>query len=324
VCPADKGELDLNVVNKDWVSEGEFECTKCGRKYEIRDGVPYFFEKGNGFEWGNNISEQGIVNNIAESLDEENLTWAKIIALSNLFLNKLKDRKESIDTIFRVIEKVVAITSANSQLQAYLTQAATAARYDIEIYRGTFTLPERILRYVVGNFESSQGIVVEGACATGECLMQLARFLDSSFYLGLDISGTMVRNAQQKSAVNMLFVQADICSLPIRENSSGIYVLNNVFDRVVDPLEACRQADNILNHEQSELVLSNCDPLQFGYTTGEGKEIIFVPKEKQITLEDGLRIAGFRPVISQKGIWQIETVAYGEEFLQYKSLVGRR
>ncbi len=324
VCPADQGELELDVANRDWISEGKFQCTECDATYNIRNGVPYFFDDGNGYEWDKDISEEKILASIIDSIGKDSITWTQIIALSNLFLDRFRDRKQAIDAIFKVVERVVATIDANSQLQAYLTQAATAARYNLENYRGTFTLPNDILKFVIGNYQPSSGIVVEGACATGECLLQLTEAIGSDFYLGLDIAGAMVRNAQQQALENMLFVQADICSLPIRTNSAGIYVLNNVFDRVMDPQKACEQANRILNKEQSELVLSNCDPLQYGYVTEEGLEVTFVPEEKQISLEKGFELAGFRVVVEQKGIWPIYTVAYDQEFLPYKSLGGRR
>ena len=34
VCPADKAKLDVNEAAK------ILQCTKCGRRYQVRDGVP--------------------------------------------------------------------------------------------------------------------------------------------------------------------------------------------------------------------------------------------------------------------------------------------
>lgn len=212
----------------------------------------------------------------------------------------------------------------NDDEVSFLTQAATAARYNAESYRGTFTLSATILKYLTENYGGGARAIVEGACATGECLSEITGTLNSDFYLGLDISGSLVRQAQEKAIENTLFVQGNICSLPLRENSADIYLLNNVFDRVVDPPEACRQADSILNGQQSFLILSNCDPLQFTYETESGDEINFVPKKKQLSLERGLKSSGFQKVLEERGVWQINTIAYGNESLPYKSLVGRR
>ncbi len=324
VCPSDKEELKLNINKSDSISEGEFQCNECGKTYEIRDGVPYFFEKGNGFEWKDNSSDKRIIEDIAETISDKDLTWSKIIALGPIFLNGTKDRRKAIDKIFNAIEEVIRISNVGNETEAYLTQAATTARYDIEIYRGTFKLPKKIMEYLSKNYDKEQGIIVEGACATGDCLLEIKNKLNSEFYIGLDISGAMARESQRNAEENMLFIQGDISSLPLKKNSVGIYALNNVFDRVANPLEACSRANSALNKENSFLVLSNCDPLQFKYTTEEGEEIIFVPKEKQLSLDEGLIQSGFTKIMEQKGTWQIETAAYGKESLPYRSLIGVR
>lgn len=324
--------------------------------------MPYFFEKGNGFEWSEDdkFGKDGklskddnlnlIINSITSSFEDAGTTWSKIIALSGFFLAEYKDRKKAIDTIFDVVTKVSKKARADADLEAFLMQAATAARYDIEIYRGTFIPPTQILNFIAQNYrgsklildgfidESSSGLIVEGACANGECLRALTnrrtytnhevKFnFKMDFALGLDISGSMIRNAQKNVPPEirdyMLFVQGDISSLPLKANSVGLYILNNVFDRVIDPLKACEQA-NLILRQKGIFVLSNCDPLQFGYTTDSGEEIIFVPKDKQVSLKGGLTRAGFNILLEEQGVWNIETVAYGSEELPYKSLIGTK
>ncbi|MFH1505825.1 MAG: methyltransferase domain-containing protein [archaeon] len=315
VCPADYSELTLDTERSDLVSDGAFVCTTCGKTYEIKNGVPYFFEKGNGFEW----RETSFVSSIAETLGDRDLTWSKILSLSGSFLSSFGNRKRAIDEIFDMIEKVIETTEVEDEVAAYLMQAGTAARYDIETYRGTFLLPRDILAFLATRF-SGTGILVEGACATGECLVEIAGELNSEFYLGLDISGGMVRQAQQIASPKMLFVQGDIRFLPLRQSSAGVYVMNNVFDRVVDPPKASREANRILDNTRSLFVPSNCDPLQYAY----GDDIVWVPPEKQISLEQGLELAGFRKMMETRDVWNIETAAYGKEALPTISLVGGR
>lgn len=324
VCPLDQAELQLNIGNFDLISEGELKCGECKKVYEIRKGVPYFFESGNGFEWKESDGSSNIAASITETLENMDLTWSKIIALSPFFLRRYGDRKKAIDGIFGVVEDVMRTSEANNETKAYLTQAATAVRYDTEVYRGTFKLPRKVLNYLVNNYSAGRGIAMEGACATGDCLLQIAESIDSKFYMGLDISGMLAREAQKKATDNVLFVQGDISSLPLKKSAGEIYILNNVFDRVVNPRKASSEANRILKAENSFFVLSNCDPLQFGYTTDSGLEIAFVPKENQLSLEEGLKVAGFQKVVEQKGIWKVETIAYGVERLPYKSLVGGR
>ncbi len=314
-CPLDKQELFLDIESRDAVSDGQYICSRCKTIYPIINGVPYFFATGNGFEWDATSTLPEIKQRLAETQDIQVL-WKMILSLAPFLLTQTKDRKLSIDTLF----EIVTSSPRDPATQAILMQAATAARYDLENYRGTFTLDNEIICSLQQRY--AQGIIVEGACATGENLLALTS-LDSDFYIGLDISGVMVRTAQQQAKKNMLFLQGDICSLPLRQRIAEVYVLNNVFDRVVDPPQACTEASNVIS-AQGYFVLSNCDPLQFTYTTQDNRTVLFVPREKQLSLEQGLAYAGFTKIREQQGVWQIQTVAYGAEQLPYKTIYGGR
>ena len=111
--------------------------------------------------------------------------------------------------------------------------------------------------------------------------------------------------------------------MPIKNGVVDTYVLNNVYDRVVNPVRASKEAGRIVNSDGC-FVLSNCDPLQYEYQTDSGETIIWVPEKNQISLEQGLEVAGFMKVAEKKGDWNIETAAYGKEKLPYKSLAGVR
>jgi uncharacterized protein YbaR (Trm112 family) len=322
-CPRDYAELTLDIPNKDTILEGEYKCKACGTSYPIIRGVPYFFEKGKGYEWPSRISQREISESVAETVEDSDLTWSKIKAVGWQFLYGYGTRKEAIDRIFRVAENAIALSGAVGVDAAFVMQSATAARYDIDSYRGTFTLRQGILSAIERNYDSS-GIVVEGASATGDCISRLSEIFKSPFYFGFDISASMAGYAQRYNGSNCLFAQGNICNPPLKKDVAGLYVLNNVFDRVMDPIEASMQADRIVRRENGLFVLSNCDPLQYGYTTADGTKISFVPLDKQISLEQGLGTADFRELAADKGIWNITTIAYGEENLPYKSLLGGR
>jgi len=322
-CPKDRGQLELDAANSELVSDGEYRCTECGSVYEIRNGVPYFFEKANGYEWEANTKNDEIADILGKTFEDKDLSWSKIITLPNFFLSRNLDRKKAIDYIFDTVKKAIESNGIRGQEQAFLMQAATAARYDIEVYRGTFLLPDKIISYLSAD-KARKGIVVEGACATGDCLRQVENEVSSDFYLGLDISGSMARNAQRNAGKNMLFVQGDICSLPLKDSVSGAYVLNNVFDRVTDPAKACKEADRISLDAGSYFCLSNCNPLQFEYQTDDGQKIVFVPCQNRLSLEEGMKLAGFNTAQRVEGIWKIETVAFGKEALPYIGLLGKR
>jgi uncharacterized protein YbaR (Trm112 family) len=325
VCPADKSELKLNIPNRDQITEGDYKCSKCGISYEIKSGVPYFFSAGNGFEW-NSVTSEEIELSIADTVKEDNTTLKKILALGQFFLTQGKSRKDAIDSIFGIVQKVSKKSGANEKTQAFLMQAATEARYDLEIYRGTFTLPSEIMASLVSIYQPNQGIIVEGACANGECLLDINdKIANARFYLGFDISGNMVRLAQVKSKANMLFVQADVCNPPLRDGVAGVYTMNNVLDRVPNPTQACKGAAYLCNRDRSAFALSNCNPLQYEYTASDGEVVSFVPEDKRLpSLDFAMSIACFNPRAVINGIWNINTVAYGREQLPYKSILGVR
>ena len=208
-----------------------------------------------------------------------------------------------------------------------MMQAATQARYELEIYRGTFKIPKSNLDEVLKIYNN--GLVVEGACASGECLDDVCDYLSADFSIGVDLAGALLNDAVNSNGSDKkLYVQGDICKLPIRSDISGLYILNNVFDRVVNPMKAANEANRIVSNSNGVFVLSNCDPLQYGYQTDDCKEVLFVQEQNWLSLEDGLSIAGFSEVSRVKGIgadgWKLSTVAYGNENLPYLSLVGGR
>jgi len=330
-CPYDKKELKLNINNSEQISEGEFQCTFCTARFPIRNGVPYFHETGNGHEWNLNTTKEDIIKSIAKTIDNKSETMKKVGSLGSLLFSRLKDRKKTIDAIFNTMAIIASRINADQESQALLLQAATAARYDVEVYRGTFTLPEEIIKNIQKNHsQETRFSIVEGACATGECLLEIADKLKSPLYIGLDISGSLVREAQQKlqGKTNILFIQGDVATLPIKENAASIYTINNVLDRVVNPLASCTEANRILGTEKSQLVISNCHPLQFTYTTYDGNTITFVPEERQLSIEDAMAKSNFIIKTKTSGKeetgWKIHTEAYGNENLPFLSVSGIR
>jgi uncharacterized protein YbaR (Trm112 family) len=329
-CPIDQQELYLDAPNKDFVYEGFFKCSRCGIEYPILNGIPYF-GKTDGFEWNSRLSDAEIAESITDTIDNKELSWLKITSLPAFFMKKYGrekcGRKQSIDSICGVVIQAILSAKAADERASDLLQAATQARYEIDVYRGTFKIPEPNIAIIKRDYE--RGLIVEGACATGECLQQASNVLKPRFSIGLDIAGAMAKEADTKNSFqDRLFVQGDIRELPVRSSAAELYILNNVFDRVVNPKKAAEEANRIVYKNNGVFVLSNCDPLQYNYRTADGKDVLFVPQENQISLEEGLSLAGFKKSgeISGRGRtgWKISTIGYGKENLPYKSLVGRR
>ncbi len=325
MCPKDKSALGLDAPNKDLINERAFTCPECQSSYPIRNGVAYF-GKRNGFEWSaSKTDEKEIVASIIDTLDDQDITWNKIKALPELFISG--GRKKAIDAVFDIVALAIWESKADESSAAYMMQCATAARYETEVYRGTFRIPKRNMEAIVKNFDGN--LVVEGACATGECLREISDVLKPRLSIGIDISGNLVSQAiERQGSKNILYVQGDISSLPIKSNSAGLYVLNNVFDRVANPRVAAAEADRITDNREGLFVLSNCNPLQYGYKTAEGTEILFVSPKNQVGFEEGMALAGFRKIKAAVGKgktgWKVGTIAYGNENLPYRSLVGVR
>ncbi len=317
-CPDDLGELNLDIPKIDRISEGQFSCTRCSRTYPVVNGLPLFSRRED-YDWAE-VDQRSIVEIIAADLGDLDLTKRRIVSLASLFFEKFGDRKAAIDEMFAVVGEVRK-KAGDEVINSCLTQAATEARYDLEVYRGTFQASDPLLRFLKETY-SGRGLIVEGACATGECLVQLANSFQDQFCIGLDLSANLARIAQSRAS-RVLFIQGDICSLPLKSFSVGMYVLNNVFDRVADPRKACLEAKRILN-QSGIWELCNCDPLQYEYKPQGGETVVFVPEKRRLSLDQGLATAGLELIRREKGLWKVETIAYGKESLPYQSLVGRR
>lgn len=324
-CPKDKGELRLEASPGDKIKEGLLVCRECKESYLINDGIPYFGIR-NGYEWKTQSTQSEVIKSILDTIDDKETSWRKILSLPNYFISKGYSRKQAIDSLFEVTARSIVAGDLGVEDAAYLMQAATEGRYDIETYRGTFLLPSDITGAIKRNYKG--GPVIEGACATGESICSISDELSSSFSIGLDIAGSLLREASARNRLeNGIYVQGDICSLPLKDGSMELAVLNNVFDRVTNPMMASEEIGRVVSRDAGLFALSNCDPLQYGYNSSSGP-VLFVPKENQISLEEGLRIAGFRQIASylsgKDDGWRISTIAYGEEVLPYKSLLGER
>lgn len=290
-CPGDNSELRLDIPNRDYISEGEFSCTGCGKKYEIEGGIAYFSGK--------------------MPLDADKKTN--------------RERENSIKRLMEVaIEAAANLDEAGS---AERLQKSTRERYDAEIYAGTWKVPGDVL----DKLDSRQnGIVVEGGCGPGDCLLDLKKKVVSPFFLGIDISGKMIGESIERANKNgyedVMFVQGDVRSMPVASGTTSLYVVNNVWDRVSEPRKAAAEGGRILDRDGS-VIFGNCQPMQFEYGRN-GRRIIYVPENERVTLEEAASLAGCKPLISAgysgKRAWHVRTILDGGEELPMKVVYGVR
>gem|GEM_PF-3349294 len=283
----------MDIPKADEIYEGELSCRKCGKEYRISNGVLYFLGRNTeveGFSFENEVEQRRYIERIMENAAAESATLGE------------RDSAERM-------------------------QRATRERYELERYSGTWLVPDDVISRLNG-YEN--GLVVEGACGPGECLIGLRKMIGGKFFLGVDISSRMVRDAQRTAMElngaengNVLFVEGDIRYLPIRSNSCSVYVVNNAWDRVAEPRRAAKEARRILNGLGS-VVFSNCQPMQFECIK-DGKRIVYVPEDERMDIEKAVRVSGCELILVKEGdIWAIRTLYDGEEMLPMKVVYGIR
>ena len=294
-CPDDKSELYLDVPKRDEVVEGRFQCRECSKEFEIWNGSVNFLGPGK------------------REYDP--------------FLS-IRDGRRTGFLIDLMQDAADRASKVDEKKSAEIMQEATRQRYDCECYSGTWKIPQDIIKELK---PYTSGLIIEGACGPGEGLIKLRENIDCDFYIGIDISGKMVRKAQENARrlnrkgnrANMLFVQGDIRYLPLTSGMTKIYMVNNAWDRVAQPRKAAEEGKRILS-EDGSVIFSNCQPLQYE-SQDAGKNIINVPREERITLEEAVGLADCKPVLIREGyIWTVKTLLDGLENLPMKVVYGVR
>jgi uncharacterized protein YbaR (Trm112 family)/SAM-dependent methyltransferase len=312
VCPDDNQQLRLDIGNRESVDEGMFSCIECSQTFEIENGIPRFVKPATNYKWQVQGKEEEtyIAELIQKSAGDPLTMRAQVLSLGPLLYNSFGgDRLQAIRKLFDIVTKVINTGNLSMDNQVMLLSAANEARYDLEIYRNALIAPFNILSAAFRNYD--KGIVVEGGCATGDCLLYAATALPAPFYIGADISANLLLQAQSKAGENTLFVQADVQSLPLRNNCAGMLIGQNIWDRLADPPKAVGEIARVLDKKGS-VILSQCDPPQ--YESEDGR-IVYVPKEKRLSLRQIIEKLGFKVAAYQRVIWTPWTIYDGQETL---------
>lgn len=304
-CPEDNAELGLG--------KNEYVCKICNKEYPIIDNVPCFtfrpVEKRN--------NEETLKRLIGEKASSNCSSLNEVSQLAQIYVSRFGPKKAIINIISGVIQ-ICKDFDLNDYQAAALQQAVTEARYDIEAseYRGTFTLPEKYIEYIKG-----RGFVLEGACGPGENLAAVS--LDNNFSVGLDISYEMVRRAQRMfGSEKCLYIQGDVCSLPVRDKTVDVYMSFNALDRVPKLRNMSNEIGRALKPDGT-LILGACEPPQYEYEKN-GTRIVYVPEEERLSAEDIVRDCGIGIIKKEDCPWKISTILDGTENLTTAVYIGKR
>ncbi|MDI6826276.1 MAG: class I SAM-dependent methyltransferase [Candidatus Aenigmarchaeota archaeon] len=311
------------------VKDGNLTCQKCDTKYKIKNGLINLLYPI--FENYTPLNEQQLKNEIIKAVksNDEKKCYKLAEDLASLNLNKTQNRMESIKLIMKDYSIISDIICSNEQ-EPILRQSATLARYDLEIYKGTYKSPDECLETIKPCIDVNNGIVVEGASGPGDNLLYLREKLNSRFYIGIDVSNEQTKQAQKKTKDNAaeddtLFVQGDICELPLKDAIVSLYTVNNAWDRIPKPRNAAEEAKRILKSVRSGIIYSNCIPLQYEVIRDEEKDT-YVLIDQRFDLKDLVKISGCKLVFNKMypDAWNVCTLRDGQETLSIQVVAGVR
>lgn len=344
------GDLELkyaSFVDKGKsVYDGLLVCS-CGREYKISEGIPYFFDF---VEKDKKIDIDEIKADIKKytRTGEAKFCIDAFTELAYALSDKCKNDFEAIKEIFRYEMEI--IKDLPEDKKAMVSQATTAARYNLEKYRGCYILPKYVTEFIQ-KLDLPDGIIFEGAMATGENLIELNRKFSNEISMGIDISEKMVRDAQKntKNYDNIFVAQGNLEYIPVKERKAKLININNLIDRIPDPPRIAEEIKRI-SKKGCVSAIFNCFPIQF--VSPDGSKV-YVPKEKRMNPYEMTKASGYDPIRrytttdpSLAGYfayswslindvppeyetyniprWEIETIFDGRESLDMEGFIGKR
>jgi hypothetical protein len=302
------------------IVSGRLACS-CGREYKVAGGIPYFFDfvENRGRREIAEI-EADIARYAREGM--ASLCLDSFTGLAYGLSEKCGSDLEAIREVFRIEGEISQ--GLNEEQRAIISQAATAARYNLENYRGCYTLPEDVMDCMRG-LGLAEGVIFEGAMATGENLARLAKKF-GGVAIGIDISERMVREAMKRTGgYGGIFVaQGSMERIPLKNGVARLVNMNNVLDRIPDPPQVAVELDRV-SKAGSTSAIFNCYPLQF--VSPDGSKV-YVPDGKRMGLSEMTRAAGF-DIAAEFGVndlpaWRLETVFDGKERLIMEGVLGKK
>jgi hypothetical protein len=314
------GFFEIGSMGRE-IAGGRLTCT-CGREYEISGGIPYFFNYA-GKRAKREMAE--IKADIARYTGEENASLC-LDCFTELAYGLSENCGSDLEAIKAVFDYETDLMRGNlsAEQKAMVSQAATAARYNLENYRGCYTLPRSVMDRVQ-EIGLTEGVIFEGAMATGENILRLAQKF-GGVAIGIDISERMARESMKRAeGYDGIFVaQGSLESIPLKSGVARLVNVNNVLDRVPDPPKIAGELKRI-SKSGSVSAIFNCYPLQF--VSPDGSKV-YVPEDKRMGLSGMTKAAGF-DVAEEFGVndlpaWRLETVFDGKERLIMEGVLGKK
>lgn len=274
------------------IKSGYLVCS-CGRDYKISEGIPYFF---NFIEKQNNREIDEIKADIIRFVEESDaklcLDGFKELgyALLSKYGRSIEGRRRAMMDIFTFEREITKCLFGEKN--AMVSQATTAARYDLENYRGSYVLPEKVTDKIK-ELVPENSMIFEGATGPGDNLKELAGRMKSKVAIGIDISENMVREAQERvrESESIFVAQGSLECIPLKRRTVDLININNVIDRVPDPRKIAGEFRRI-SKDGCVMAVFNCYPIQF--TSPDGSKV-YVPEGKRLDTAGMVRASGFSP-----------------------------
>lgn len=342
-CPECKNKLGFRGNNKNNTAPA-LVCTVCKKRYEVLDGVPYF-SRG---QMPAGTRKQILARNLAAE-DLKNKTAGEIKAhikqlaksggtgfaacffemartLSKEGLSK-PDALEEIFSYGTDLAQTLGGKNCEPARQEIL-QATSTTRYNLDVYRGCYALPDKVLEYLRGALAQTHGLIIfEGAMGPGDNLLNMSDVFGREkkvFGIGIDLSEKMALEAEKKARgrSNIFFSEGDLEKIPVKSGIVDCIVLNNALDRVCSPKKVAKEFNRI-SKPSAVFALFNCFPLQ--YVSPDGV-MDYVPKGERLDLRTMVKESGFS-VAKEYGPrdlppWVLETIFGGRAALSMTGVVG--
>jgi len=113
----------------------------------------------------------------------------------------------------------------------------------------------------------SQGVILDIPCGTGIMSMEAYKALPDSIFLAIDYSRSMLYATkclcERQGIDNVVFIRADVSSLPIKDNTVSACISLNGFHAFAFPQMAAQELGRCIRNEGKLLMVASCKGERF-------------------------------------------------------------